>query len=137
MKTITVEVPYPAGELSQNSRGHWAPKANATAEARMIAKNRANLANGTQRWTPVPLEGIVTIHPPDKRRRDSFNTAAMLKAHIDGIFDALGVDDYLVDDWQVKRREPVPGGKIIITVSEKSSLNRLILGAYSCNMDSV
>lgn len=122
MKTITVEVPYPDGALLQNSRKHWTVKSDATAEARMKARNAANLANGTQRWNPVPLEGIMIIHPPDKRRRDAFNTGAALKPAIDGIFDALGVDDFLVDDWQVKRREPVPGGRIVIQIFEKSGV---------------
>jgi crossover junction endodeoxyribonuclease RusA len=119
MKQITVEVPYPDGSLLQNSRKHWRVKGEATADARMVAKNRANLANGTQRWNGVvKLEAVTTIYPPDKRRRDTMNTAAALKPAIDGIFDALGVDDSLIDDWRVRRREPIPGGRVIITIQE-------------------
>lgn len=123
MKTITVEVPYPDGALLQNSRKHWTVKSDATADARMLARSNANTANGTQRWTPAPLAGTITIHPPDKRRRDTLNTAAALKPAIDGIFDALGVDDQCVDGWNVKRGKVIAGGKIIITIQEISSAN--------------
>lgn len=120
MQKITVEVPYPDGALLQNSRKHWTVKGNATAEARMVARSNAQRALGVARWEAKPLEGVVTIHPPDKRRRDSLNTGAALKPAIDGIFDALGVDDYLISDWRVQRREPVPGGRIVIQIFEKS-----------------
>lgn len=119
MKTITVEVPYPDGALLQNSRKHWTVKKDATAEARMVARSNAQTAMGVARWTPAPLTGVVTIWPPDRRRRDAFNTGAALKPAIDGIFDALGVDDFLVDDWRVQRREPVPGGRVVIQIFEK------------------
>jgi hypothetical protein len=60
----------------------------------------------------------VTIHPPDKRRRDFSNTIAALKAHIDGISDALAVDDSKFRiSWPDSFAEPVKGGKIIITIT--------------------
>lgn len=89
----------------------------------MVARSKAQKAMGVERWLGVKaLEGTLTIHPPDRRRRDTLNTAAALKPAIDGIFDALGVDDSLIDDWEVKRRPVVPGGRIVIQIFEKSGV---------------
>lgn len=42
----------------------------------------------------APIALHITFYPPDKRRRDRDNAQASLKHHLDGIADALGVDDY-------------------------------------------
>ena len=49
------------------------------------------------------LELLVRFVPPDRRRRDQGNFYAMLKPHIDGIFDSLKSDDSRIKrtviDW--------------------------------------
>jgi crossover junction endodeoxyribonuclease RusA len=41
----------------------------------------------------APLRVTLKIYPPDKRRRDWDNIVASLKSGLDGIADALGIDD--------------------------------------------
>lgn len=58
----------------------------------------------------------VTIHPPDRRRRDIDN---ILK----GLLDAMQHARLYEDDSQIKKllaemREPVAGGKILATIEE-------------------
>ncbi len=118
MQRIAINVPYPDGALLQNSRKHWTVKGGVASEARMVARSNAQKAMGTHRWTPAPLRGEAYIWPPDKRRRDTLNAAAALKPSIDGIFDALGVDDELIREWKVVRGNPRPGGFIIIVIEE-------------------
>jgi crossover junction endodeoxyribonuclease RusA len=40
-----------------------------------------------------PLRVTLRIYPPDKRRRDWDNIVASLKSGLDGIADAMGIDD--------------------------------------------
>ena len=64
---------------------------------------------------PPMREFKFTFHPPDKRKRDVDNVIASLKALIDGLADAWGIDDseFLIT-YPRKFAEPVKGGKIII-----------------------
>lgn len=66
-----------------------------------------------------PNEGVhlrICFHPPDKRRRDLDNMLASIKSGLDGISDAIGVDD---SQWSLSlsRGEPVPGGAVAIEIT--------------------
>lgn len=121
MQRIAINVPYPDGALLQNSRAHWTKKGVATADARMVARSAAAKALDGTRWNATPLKGEAYIFPPDKRRRDTGNTFAALKPSIDGIFDALGVDDELITEWRIVRGKPRPDGLIILVIEETQS----------------
>jgi crossover junction endodeoxyribonuclease RusA len=57
----------------------------------------------------------LTFHPPDKRKRDLDNMLASVKSGLDGVSDAMGVDD---SRWSLtlRRGEPTPGGAVVIEV---------------------
>ena len=61
------------------------------------------------------VHAIITFHPPDKRRRDLDNMLSSFKSGIDGIVDAIGVDD---SDWTItiSKGEPVIGGKVVVEI---------------------
>jgi crossover junction endodeoxyribonuclease RusA len=63
------------------------------------------------------LHLTITFHPPDKRKRDIDNMLASIKSGLDGIADAIEVDDY---NWviTIQRAEPVSGGAINIGISK-------------------
>lgn len=92
-----ITLPFPSADLSPNARLHWRKVATAKKAAR---------ADGHKATLEMPLEarravaegdGLIPVqirfYPPDKRRRDSDNMIASLKAAMDGIADALGVND--------------------------------------------
>jgi crossover junction endodeoxyribonuclease RusA len=88
---------WPAKPLWQNSRGHWGKKARAVADARAEAYAEALAASiacirGHERY-----EVIVTFAPSARSRADNHNLPATVKAHIDGIADALQIDDRRID----------------------------------------
>jgi crossover junction endodeoxyribonuclease RusA len=59
------------------------------------------------------------FHPPDNRKRDLSNMPATQKAAIDGIADAMGVDDAgFLCAWPMTWAEPVEGGAVVIQVSD-------------------
>ena len=65
----------------------------------------------------APIHLAITFHPPDKRKRDLDNMLASIKSGLDGIADAIEVDDF---HWvlTIKRAEPVKGGAINIKVTQ-------------------
>ena len=67
----------------------------------------------------------IVFHPPDKKRRDLDNCLASLKSALDGIADALRVDD---SGWAltITKAAPVPGGRVDVTISPKQQTLALI-----------
>lgn len=55
----------------------------------------------------------ITFHPPDKIRRDLDNMLASIKAGLDGVSDALGVDD---SEWTItiKKGDVRKGGAVVV-----------------------
>lgn len=90
---ISFTLPWPHRALSQNARVHWTRRAKRTRQARSDAYL---LTVAAMRDQPA-LTGKVAVHlafaPPNRLRRDAHNLAASMKGAIDGIADALLIDD--------------------------------------------
>lgn len=90
--TLTVFLPHPPRELRPNGRVHWAAKARAVKNARMLARcvtlaqrSPSGLGFVPRRYTLVWFfKGIAP---------DADNCLASCKAYLDGCCDALGIDD--------------------------------------------
>lgn len=93
--TSHILLPWPANPLWQNFRGHWAVKSKAVAQARKDAYSLSLEAGAKKMPTGEGWSHtlIFDFCPPDRRRRDLQNMPGTQKAAIDGIADALGVDD--------------------------------------------
>lgn len=90
----TVILPWPPKELSPNAKLHWAKKAKFTKGYRHTAWALALEAKVTcNKDEKVEME--ITFYPPDKRHRDYDNMVASIKAGLDGLADALQVNDRL------------------------------------------
>jgi crossover junction endodeoxyribonuclease RusA len=116
-RMLTVTLPWPDRRLSPNARCHWAAKARvaqaAHLEAWALARERRN--------GPLPAEGPIRValvfHPPTRARRDLDNFQAACKWALDGIAQALDVDDSRfrpVSDWG----EPIRGGQVVVTIGD-------------------
>jgi crossover junction endodeoxyribonuclease RusA len=124
MTMLQIQLPYPSRDLSQNARVHWAKRGKATDEARALAKVttlnalRSMSSQGSALLTTAKTfrVQIAIFWPELKRKRDALNTAAMLKPHIDGISDALGVDDSRFTEWIVKIGGPLGDGQVVLIV---------------------
>ena len=88
-----VILPWPPKELSPNATLHWAKKSKKKKEYRtacwalaLEAKLKAPEGDGK-------IEMEVTFCPPDKRHRDADNMVAAIKSGLDGVADALKVND--------------------------------------------
>lgn len=92
---LTIELPWKRPPLSLNDRKHW------TAQHRIktsLRNEAAVLTRQARGFDPEPFELPLDItlvwRVTDRRRRDTDNPFATLKPCIDGITDALGIDDH-------------------------------------------
>lgn len=96
IRHFCVVVPWPHRYLSPNSRINWAAKAQIVQKARMTSRVLAKQLFGEQDPAEPIDERInvqLVLHPRDRRRRDEDNIIASMKAYLDGIADAMGVND--------------------------------------------
>jgi crossover junction endodeoxyribonuclease RusA len=93
MKTEVI-VPWPDRCLHPNARVHWSKRAKAAKSAREQANLLAKEA-GLHRieWPDGHLHVWIHGWPRDRRRRDCDGLLSSLKPVLDGIADAIGIDD--------------------------------------------
>ena len=87
-----IAISYPHKALWPNGRGHWAVKAREAKKLRQEAAWAAKAAGVRIGNSPIPLH--ITVHP--KRTGpapDRDNIIAAAKHAIDGIADALAIND--------------------------------------------
>lgn len=91
----TVVFPWPPKELSPNARLHWSALARAKKAYRRACWALALEAGLPLQFNPQPPG--VNVHlvfcPPDRRARDEDNLVACMKAGLDGLADALKIND--------------------------------------------
>lgn len=97
MTSVTITLPLPDKVLSPNARCHWAVKSKATRSLRELSKwstfaETSKLGGMKKSWRTATVQARFYFR--DKRRRDTDNMLASLKAAFDGLKDSgLIVDD--------------------------------------------
>ena len=92
---MRITLDWPSNKLSPNARGHWAVKAKET----KLAKNSAFwITEATMREAGMsgvagPVDVLMVFHPRTHHAFDLDNLQARMKASLDGIALALGMDD--------------------------------------------
>jgi crossover junction endodeoxyribonuclease RusA len=109
-------LPWPSSDLSPNSRLHFYAKSKAVKAYRdgafWLTRSREIAIN------PVGEILIqIMFHPPDRRHRDLDNMLASFKAGLDGIADALSVNDNSFA-LLIRRGEPRTGGEVVVQLTE-------------------
>lgn len=114
----TIALGWPTGPLFPNRRPHWTVKAKHIRSARIAAWaacQEAGLRKGGESATLT-----WAFLPPDRRRRDLAEVISASKAAIDGIADALGIDDSRFRmRFPEAFGEPTKGGAVIVTVERE------------------
>ena len=112
-------LPLPAATLSPNVRVHWSKKAKAVRNARMMAYIYSR--QGQRPGWPTATARCVFYHC-DRRRRDTDNLLASLKAAFDGITDAgIVVDDVGLTHKPVERRVDRNNPRVEIIIEPKEA----------------
>ncbi len=103
--SFSVSIPWPHRKLSPNARVHWADRAKHKRVARAEAYY-LTLAALQGKPPPHSFAGAnlclrLFVYPPDRRKRDEDNLLASLKGQLDGICEALGVDDSQIKELRI------------------------------------
>jgi Holliday junction resolvase RusA-like endonuclease len=112
---MIVTLPFPHPGLSPNrSHGkHW----SATSALRKTARQEAFILTKSLRPSVVGDGSVslkITFVQPDKRQRDRDNLLSALKPSLDGIADALGINDSRFDPVTICRAfGPKPGCVVV------------------------
>lgn len=121
-KKYTIELPWFDKCLMPNNRAHRMQKANARKQARadcyMLTKSK--LATLDFKPPTGRLAISIMFHEPDRRGRDADGCLSAIKGHLDGVADALGIDDRQFRPITIDFGEVTKGGKIILEICEKS-----------------
>lgn len=128
--SIVVRLPWPDCRLNPNRKVHWAVRAKLRRDAKAWACYATIAAMNVSGMRVAPADRTVDIAvsyaPPDRRRRDEDNLTASLKAHFDGIAQALRIDDSFFHHKEVSWLPPVRHGAVFVKVSfrKKTRWNR-------------
>jgi hypothetical protein len=111
--SVLIELPFPPASLSGHNKGHWHAKSGIVAKHREWARLATLAAQPT-----VPSRGDIriamTFYPPD-RRGDRVNFPIRVKPQIDGIAEALGINDSrFLPSYHFA--EPAAVGKVIFEI---------------------
>jgi len=118
---VILDLPFPAKILWPNGRGHWGEKARAVKSARQAAWAAA-LEAGAKSMPPASAYDIaITVYPKTRNAIDADNCVASLKSYLDGLADALGVDDRTFNTPSITFAEPIKGGRMILTVTSEAA----------------
>jgi crossover junction endodeoxyribonuclease RusA len=114
---ITLELPWPDNALSPNSRKHWRAKARYQQDAHRqgwaVAREWLQ-ANRPVFSATMPVTMIFC--PPDKRSRDLDNLGASMKWTLDGIADALDLNDSRFRPVTSDLGAVCKPGKVVVTI---------------------
>lgn len=89
---MQTKLPWPSKDLSPNARVHWAKLSAAKAAYRANCFAIAR-SDGIGKTGAAKAHLTITFYPPDKRHRDLDNMLASIKSGLDGLADAMGMDD--------------------------------------------
>jgi crossover junction endodeoxyribonuclease RusA len=107
--------PWPQRVLSPNARCHWAVKAKSAKAYRYECFVLASIGLEGRVDNGGPIDVYLTFRPPSKRRYDLDNALASLKSGLDGLADALKVNDSRFRLHAVMGT-PKPPGAVFVTI---------------------
>jgi crossover junction endodeoxyribonuclease RusA len=115
--SVTIELSWPAKELSPNARVHHMVKHRYAKAAKTEAGWATKIARPFDWAHDGPLSVDVIASPPKNwNTGDNDNLIARLKSHFDGIAQVLGVNDSQFQAPTVKWADKTERGKVIVTI---------------------
>lgn len=117
-QSLSIEIGWPSPKLSPNARVHFMEAHRFKKAAKDTAFWLTRAALGHSKWFDTGAVNVrLTAHPiKGKVRPDADNLIASHKATLDGIALGLGVDDKSFNAPSIDWADPVPNGKIIISL---------------------
>ena len=119
MNTLKIVLPFPAAALNPNRRSgrSWQATADEKAEAVQMGKIATlDALKGKRPVIATPVKFSITFYCPDRRRRDIDNLLASLKPSLDGIAQATGIDDSVIEEMQLIKRYDLSNPRVEIDI---------------------
>lgn len=115
--TFAFQLDYPDRKLSPNARGKWVMKEGARKLAKTEGHTIARLAMESQTFIQASAYEVdITFYPPDRRHRDIDNVFSSIKSHLDGVCQALGINDKSFSKFTLQFGEPVRNGRVDVKI---------------------
>ena len=120
---LVIELDFPPADLFPNrAKGrHWGSlyqtRSSYRESSQWLAKSQIN--GWKHSGKNISLDLIFEM--PDKRYRDADNCLAAAKGALDGLADALFVNDKLFDPITIRRRVGIKPGRLVITIQENEA----------------
>ena len=112
---VTIELPWPPAG-GQNARLHWRSRAHSARHYRQVGAIAALGRRPPTSW-PKKLCLSLVFSPPDRRRYDLDNLIGKVKSGIDGVCDAIGIDDARFVMLCATLADPVRGGAVTLRIA--------------------
>lgn len=118
---MKIELDFPPASLFPNrAKGkHWGVTHGAKVKYREDSVWLTKQQMGGWKHKGGDLELVTSFHMPDKRRRDADNCLAAAKAGLDGMAEALGVNDRHFQPITIFRHHGDKPGKLIVEIKEQ------------------
>ena len=119
---MKIELSWPDPKLSPNARCHWAILSRVKKKYRLDSWVRTLEQVGQLGFLGVPDGPLIlemTFYRPTRRSYDRDNLLARCKAGLDGMCDALRIDDKRFATVVVKVAEEI-GGYVEVKISEET-----------------
>ena len=119
MTNLKITLPFPAAALNPNRRGGRSWQATAAEKAEAVQTGKIATLDALKGKRPViatPVKFSITFYCPDRRRRDIDNLLASLKPSLDGIAQATGIDDSVIEEMQLIKRYDLSNPRVEIDI---------------------
>lgn len=114
-------LPWPQSKLSPNARVHWSTLAKEKKAYRSACWLTA--LDQLHGWRPEVPEGPLLVElefvPPTRRTYDRDNLIARMKAGLDGLSDALRIDDKRFSTLTARVNAEQIGGLVRVRISKE------------------
>jgi crossover junction endodeoxyribonuclease RusA len=119
---IRVELDFPPAELFPNrAKGtHWGKLYKLRSDYRETCTWLAKHQLKGWKHQGGNIQLTITFEMPDKRKRDADNCLAAAKGALDGLADALFVNDQLFQPILIYRVEGKKPGRLIVEIKEQA-----------------
>ena len=123
---MIITLPWPDSRLNPNqSKGmHWAATASLRKSAKasghfltMKALRETGAVRAGFQKAPAPVPLTITFVQPDRRARDRDNLLAALKPALDGVANALGINDSEFEPITIKREYGGKPGSVRVEIA--------------------
>ena len=119
MTNLKITLPFPAAALNPNRRSgrSWQATADEKAEAVQMGKIATlDALKGKRPVIATPVKFSIAFYCPNHRRRDIDNLLASLKPSLDGIANATGIDDSVIEEMQLIKRYDLSNPRVEVNI---------------------